>query len=307
MRYRLASFLALCMSLMLAPLSAQAAGPFDDWAGIFIAGDYKAHSGADSEVFDNGRRDVAKAFIDAGLKAENTIQFSVRPERYAETPEKPFAAVPVAIEDQMLKLTNRAKGGCVFFFTSHGAPEGIVMGSLGVRPNSMKRLIDNTCGDRPSLVVISACFSGVFVPALKGPNRVVLTAARPDRSSFGCGESDVYTFFDTCLLEQLPQSGAFDVLGNQVRTCVEKRESEMGMRPASEPQISVGETIQVAMKDYALARAYTVKAGDTLAKISQEMYGQETHAAVIFDANRSQLRARNVALKAGQTLKIPPV
>ena len=33
---------------------------------------------------------------------------------------------------------------------------------------------------------------------------MVLTAARPDRASFGCGEEDHYTFFDTCMLGEVP-------------------------------------------------------------------------------------------------------
>lgn len=305
-RFKLSRLLAILLALTLAPFAAHAAGPFDDWAGVFVAGDYRAHSGVDSEVFDNGRRDVAKAFVEAGLKRENTIQFSVRPERYADTPEKPFAAVPAALGAEMTKLTARAQGGCVFFYTSHGAPQGVVMGAMGVAPRGMAQLIDATCGDRPSLVIISACFSGVFVPALSGPNRVVMTAARRDRSSFGCGESDVYTFFDTCLLEELPQAPAFDVLGERVRACVEKRETAMGLSPASEPQMTVGETIKAAMKTYALARSYKVKPGDTLAKISEQMYGETGRASAIFEANKGVLRRQNAAPTPGQTLKIPP-
>lgn len=306
-RLRLPTLIAVVVSVLLVPFAAHAAGPFDDWAGVFVAGDYKAQNGKDSEVFDNGRRDVAKAFVEAGLKHENTIQFSVRPERYADTPEKPFAAVPAALGGEMTRLTARATGGCVFFYTSHGVPQGVVMGSMGVSPQGMARLINATCGDRPSLIVISACFSGVFVPALSAPNRVVMTAARRDRSSFGCGESDVYTFFDTCILEELPQAPTFAVLGDRVRVCVEKRETAMGVSPASEPQMTVGETIGAAMKTYALARSYKVKPGDTLPKISEQMYGETAHASAIFEANKGVLRRPDTAPKPGQTLKIPPV
>ena len=30
---------------------------------------------------------------------------------------------------------------------------------------------------------------------------MVLTAARPDRTSFGCGEADKYPYFDDCFLQ----------------------------------------------------------------------------------------------------------
>ena len=169
----LPAVLAALFMLVLAPAAHAADGAFDKWAGIFIAGDYKAHSGADSEVFDNGRRDVAKAFIAAGLKPENTIQFSVRPERYATTPEKPYPSLPDPLMAEITKVTGKAKEGCIFFYTSHGSPQGVVMGDLLAPPAAIGRLIDRTCGTRPTVAIISACFSGVFSPILAGPNRVV--------------------------------------------------------------------------------------------------------------------------------------
>jgi phage tail protein X len=298
---------AALVVLLTAPLAAAAEKPFENWAGIFVAADYRAHSGAVSDVFDNGRRDVAKAFIDAGLKRENTIQFSVRADHYENTPEKPFFATPRALREEIAKVTDKAKGGCVFFLTSHGSPEAVVLGDYFMAPAALARMLDSTCGTRPSVVIVSACFSGIFVPALAAPNRVVLTAARHDRSSFGCGESDVYTFFDTCILEELPQAGRLDVLGQRLRSCVEKRETAMGMRPPSEPQMAIGATMQASLDSFALARSYKVKEGDTLAKISQEMYGQANRAEAIFEANRPALRSPAAALPPGQTLKIPPV
>jgi len=89
-------------------------------------------------------------------------------------------------------------------------------------------------------VIVSACFSGVFVPVLEGPNRMVLTAARPDRSSFGCSESDKYPYFDACMLQVLPTVHDFVALGPAVQDCVAQREVETGMRPPSEPQFFVG-------------------------------------------------------------------
>jgi len=73
--------LALAVSLLGAPM-ALAGGAFSDWAAIVVAGDWHAHSGEPSEVFDNARRDLTKAFIGIGFSPENTSQFSVRPSRY---------------------------------------------------------------------------------------------------------------------------------------------------------------------------------------------------------------------------------
>ena len=48
--------LILASAFGVAPASA---GPFDSWAGLVVAGDSRAHSGAPSEVFDNARQYVA--------------------------------------------------------------------------------------------------------------------------------------------------------------------------------------------------------------------------------------------------------
>ena len=44
---------------------------------ILVAGDYRAHSGAPSKVFDNARHDLAKAFAKIGFNNANMVQFSV--------------------------------------------------------------------------------------------------------------------------------------------------------------------------------------------------------------------------------------
>jgi hypothetical protein len=80
----------------------------------------------------------------------------------------------------------------------------------------------------------------VFVAALARPNRLVLTAARRDRSSFGCGESDKYPFFDACILQSLRASADFLVLARKAKLCVARRERDEGVRPPSDPQIWIG-------------------------------------------------------------------
>jgi hypothetical protein len=47
--------LAILVGLFVSPAFA---GPFDNWAALVVAGDSRAHSGAESPVFDNARRDL---------------------------------------------------------------------------------------------------------------------------------------------------------------------------------------------------------------------------------------------------------
>ena len=79
---------------------------------------------------------------------------------------------------------------------------------------------------------------------------MILTAARPDRTSFGCGEANVYTFFDQCVLESLPKTHDFGALANAAKDCVAARETEEGAMPPSEPQVYVGSTIGKTLSGY---------------------------------------------------------
>src|SRR5690606_23240396 len=104
----------------------------------------------------------------------------------------------------------------------------------------LARVVRQTCGARPTVVIVSACYSGQFVDALEAPNRMVFTAARRDRTSFGCGAGERYPWFDGCVLESLPEADDFLSLAATTRTCVARREDEAGVPLPSEPQLFVG-------------------------------------------------------------------
>jgi hypothetical protein len=210
-----------------------------DWAVIVVAGDWHSHSGGPSEAFDNARRDISAALVDIGFRPEDIAQFSVRPERYAGT--LPSDAQTIAV--RLNSLANKTQAGCLLYFTSHGTPDGMVMGETLFTPDYLARIVDETCGTRPAVIVVSACFSGTFVPALRGKNRLVITAARADRTSFGCGQDDKYPYFDTCVIANLRAAHSFPGLADRVRACVSKREDETGASPPSEPQVFAGDTV----------------------------------------------------------------
>jgi len=214
--------------------TANAAG-LSDWAAIVVAGDWHSHSGAPSQVFDNARHDIAADLVRIGFSQNNILQFSVQSKRYpgSEHSDKQ------TIANDLWDLSNRTTGGCLVYFTSHGSPDGIVLDEGVMSPGTMATMIDNACGSRPTVVFVAACYSGVFVDPLSGPNRFVMTAARPDRPSFGCGDNDHYTFFDNCWLDSINSAGDFAGLAQTIRACVAKKEKQIGALP-SEPQLQIG-------------------------------------------------------------------
>lgn len=217
------------------------AGPFDNWAAMVIAGDWHAHSGAPSEVFDNARRDLAKDFEQMGFAPKHIQQYSARPD--ADPVVKPFHADPATIEANFKKLTQQATAGCLVYLTTHGNALEVAMGDALVPIRTIGDVVDEACPARPTIVIVSACYSGMFIPVMLAPNRMIITAARGDRSSFGCGEELKYTFFDQCILETLPKVTTFPPLYDKAKECVAAREMAEHVAPPSEPQVYTGATI----------------------------------------------------------------
>ena len=79
--------------------------------------------------------------------------------------------------------------------TSHGSPDGLVVAGRRQETLTPSRLADilNATHVRYRAVVISACYSGVFIPRLANPNSLVVTAADANHSSFGCEDRAKWT------------------------------------------------------------------------------------------------------------------
>ena len=91
------------------------------------------------------------------------------------------------------------------FVTSHGSPDAQVALDLfpvvagGLSATALRSALDGSGIDH-RVVVVSACFSGAFIPALRDPDTLVITAARRDRTSFGCGSDSDITYFGRAFL-----------------------------------------------------------------------------------------------------------
>jgi hypothetical protein len=252
--------LALLLPLLAVPSAraAQADAPsFADWAAVVVAGDWHAHSGGPTEAFDNARRDVGLTLTQLGFSPDAVRQYSVRPRRYRAV--KPRKTDLRAIYSDLRDLAAKNTGGCLVYLTSHGAPEGAVLDEDILPPSLLAAVIDDACPARPSIVVVSACFSGVFVKPLQRDDRMILTAARSDRTSFGCSEDDEYPYFDDCFLSSVPTAHDFAALGRAVQACVAQREHDTGAEPASEPQLWIGPGLRPLLPLYAFPRPWPPK------------------------------------------------
>lgn len=91
--------------------------------------------------------------------------------------------------------------------------------------------------NRDKVIVISACYSGGFIPDLKDERTLVMTASRADRVSFGCSEEADFTYFgDALFARALVETDDLQQAFNDAKAYVAQREIEDDFE-ASEPQI----------------------------------------------------------------------
>lgn len=143
------------------------------------------------------------------------------------------------------------------FLTSHGKEDLFSLdfyeaGTADLTADEFKAMLDDS-GIGAAVIVVSACHSGSFIDELAAPNRLVITAARGDRTSFGCRDGAEWTefgesFFDRALRADPDPRKAFPVAAEDVA----RKEAADGLTP-SLPQMVEGVEIG-AVLDRVLAR-----------------------------------------------------
>jgi hypothetical protein len=143
----------------------------------------------------------------------------------------------------------------MLYLASHGSRSHVLevaLPPLELAPLSapvLRGLLDGA-GIRWRIIVVSACFSGGFIDALKDDNTLVLTASASDRASFGCGNQSDSTFFGEALFQHgLAQSDSLLAAFDAAKERVAAREKEGKFKPPSDPQIFIGPAMAEKLKE----------------------------------------------------------
>jgi Peptidase C13 family len=230
---------ALACGLVAGWSAANPAGaiPVARWQAVLAAGD-------DAQpVFDNAARALGQRLRAAGVPESNVHRLSASPAELSPSVEPARAEVLLR---RIAELPARPGDRCLVFLTSHGERgEGLWLArsNTALGPDELAEALSRGCAAVPTVVVVSACFSGGFAAGkMAKPNRIILTAARRDRPSFGCQAHRTYNFFDECLLGALPKSANWRAVFDGAKGCVRHMEQALGERP-SEPQAYFGAAV----------------------------------------------------------------
>lgn len=156
----------------------------------------------------------------------------------------------------------------VLYTTSHGDKKlGIVYrdGENGfgvIAPKRLKSILDEL-GIKRRVLLISACYSGVFVSELADKDSIIVTAASSTRPSFGCTPGNDWTFFGDALINNaLRKSQPLGKAAEEATGLISGWEAKMGLQP-SNPQVSIGDKTDkwLAALEFNMPKTETPKVG----------------------------------------------
>lgn len=145
---------------------------------------------------------------------------------------------------RIAELMDKNEDVLVLYTAGHGLNLGLAyhdadQGYGIIGPQRLARMLDEL-EIRNRLLILSACYSGVFVPALANPTTALFTAASSDRTSFGCAADRDWTFYGDAMINQaLRKPQPLAAAAREATALITKWEL-MGKVEPSRPQTSIG-------------------------------------------------------------------
>ena len=144
---------------------------------------------------------------------------------------------------------NRDNDVLFLAISSHGSKDpaiAVANGGLPLNDLTDDELADSlrASGIKWRVLIISACYAGGFIDALKDPQTIVITAAARDRTSFGCSNDRNLTYFGEAFYrDALPTARSLREAFEVAKAAIEKREIEEREKP-SDPQAYFGSKVE---------------------------------------------------------------
>lgn len=169
---------------------------------------------SEENVFRNEVEFVEQQFIQRFDASAHTLLLENNRMTLAQRPIASLTNLETAL-NAIAKKMNPNDDVLLLFLASHGSEDHVLYVNIDplplnqIAPQDLADVLNNTT-IRWKVIVISACYSGGFIDALKNSTTMVITAAREDRASFGCGAgSDITWFSKAFFAEALNQTDNF--------------------------------------------------------------------------------------------------
>lgn len=202
----------------------------------------------EEDVFRNEAEYIPTLFARRFGATTHTLVLENHPDSLSTRPLASWSNLETALAG-LHRAMNPDQDILLLYLTSHGSEDHTLLVDMDPLPldqigaQDLPRILAEQ-RFKWKVVVVNACYSGAFVAGLRGPGTLVLTAARSDRSSFGCGsDSDITYFGHAWLVDALNRTDDFIDAFEFARQEIARWEKQDKVTP-SEPQIDVGSGIE---------------------------------------------------------------
>jgi hypothetical protein len=199
---------------------------------------------ADQDVFPK-ELNGALASINAVLPLRGTVRLVNQVETAKTIPLASRQNFAAAVHD-VAQVMDKDEDILILFMTSHGSTAGVGLQLPGVTvplaPAEVAAVLKKEA-IKNRVVIVSACYSGVFVKALHNTNTIVLTAADDRSPSFGCAPGREWTYFGDAFFHHSLEPGTdFKEAFKRAKTVIRAWERKENLHP-SNPQGRFGKAI----------------------------------------------------------------
>jgi hypothetical protein len=136
----------------------------------------------------------------------------------------------------------------VLTLTSHGSKDALAVANgtlplLQLEPADLRQALDES-GIKWRVLIVSACYSGIFLEPLKTDFTLIATASDAEHTSFGCEDDRDLTYFGEAFLkDSVPTTPSLEGAFKKAADLIQRREGAEHLEH-SNPQLYVGPAIR---------------------------------------------------------------
>ena len=212
------------------------------------------------DVFRNEAEYVEKLFSQRFDNAGRVLTLINNPSTVAKRPLATLTNLRLSLQALAEKM-NPEQDILLLFLTSHGSEDHQLYVDLEplpldqITPDDLQQALHTQPSLRWKIVIVSACYSGGFIDALRDDSTMVITAARADRTSFGCGTDSQITWFGKAFFaDALNKTTSFHKAFDLASADIQKWETDDKVEERSEPQILSNRRIEAKLDDWLRGR-----------------------------------------------------